>query len=66
MPQRDELLKKFGPILLEAFMLVTLDAINALRVKAGLAPYTKAQVLDEINNHLSNLEPYDWMKELPP
>jgi len=59
MSQRDELFRKFGPILLEAFMLMTLDAINALRQKAGLTPYTKQQALDEINNHLSTLEPYD-------
>lgn len=65
MPQRDELFQKFGPILLEAFMLMTLDAINALRINAGLPPYTKAQVMNEINNHLSTLEPYDWMKMGP-
>jgi len=65
MSQRDQLFQKFGPILLEAFMLMTLDAINVLRVKAGLTPYTKQKVLDEINNHLSTLEPYDWMKQTP-
>lgn len=65
MSQRDELFRKFGPILLEAFMIMTLDAINALRVKAGLPAYTKQQVMDEINNHLSTLEPYDWMKTPP-
>lgn len=62
MSQRDDLFHKFGPILLEAFMLMTLDAINVLRVKAGLTPYTKQQVMNEINNHLSTLEMYDWMK----
>jgi len=65
MSQRDELFRKFGPILIEAFMIMTLDAINALRVKAGLAPHTKAQVMNEINNHLSTLEPYDWMSRGP-
>ena len=65
MSQRDELFQKFGPILLEAFMLMTLGAINALRVKAGLAPYTEAQALHEINNHLSTLTLYDWMGKNP-
>ena len=65
MPQRDELFRKFGPILFEAFMLMTLEALNILRVKAGLAPYTKAQVMDEINNHLSTLTLYDWMGKNP-
>jgi len=63
MSERDELFRQFGPILLEAFMLMTLEAINVLRTKAGLQPYTKKQVLDEIKNHLTTLDPYDWMKE---
>lgn len=65
MSQRDDLFRKFGPVFLEAFMIMTLDAINALRVKAGLPPYTKQQLMNEINNHLSTLEPYDWMNETP-
>ena len=65
MGQRDDLFHQFGPILFEAFMLMTLDAINALRVKAGLPAYTKQQVMNEISNHLSTLELYDWMKTGP-
>jgi hypothetical protein len=62
MPQRDELFRRFGPLFIESVMLMTLDAINELRVKAGLTPYTKQQVMDKMENHLSTLEPYDWMQ----
>jgi len=62
MAKRDDLFARFGPLFLEAMALMTLDAINELRVKAGLTPYTKQQVMDKMENHLSTLQPYDWMK----
>lgn len=62
MAKRDELFRKFGPLFVEAMSLMVLDSINELRVKAGLTPYTKDQVISKIENHLSTLEPYDWMK----
>lgn len=65
MAERDELFKNFGPIFVEALMLMTLKAINDLREKAGLPKYTKDQIMAEINNHLSTLVPYDWMKPIP-
>lgn len=63
MSQRDELFRKFGPILLEAICLVILDEVNRLRTHVNMPPITKQDVLDELNNHLSELEPYDWMSE---
>lgn len=66
MAQRDELFRIFGPLLLEGFLEMILSEINLLRTNAGLPPRTKQQVYDEIMNHTSTLEPYDWMlKETP-
>jgi len=62
MAKRDELFGKFGPRFIEAMALMVLDAINELRVKAGLPVYTKEQVMAKMENHLSTLQPYDWMK----
>jgi len=63
MPERDELFRKFGPILLEAVILVILEEANRIRNKLGMPNLTKQDVLDELNNHLSELEPYDWMEQ---
>jgi len=59
--QRNRLFQKFGPLVLEAVVLAVVVAINELRVKAGLAPYTPAQVMTVIENHLLALEKYPWM-----
>lgn len=62
MPGRDELFRKFGPLLTEAFMLLILDEVNRIRNHVGMPAVTKQDVLDQINNHLSELEPYEWME----
>lgn len=64
MTQRDELMQKFGPLLLEAFGRITFDEINRIRQHVGMSPITWQDFFTEINNHLSTLEPYDWM-EIP-
>ena len=56
-------MRKFGPILLEAFGQIIFNEINELRTNAGLPPRTWEQFFNEINNHTSTLEPYDWMQE---
>lgn len=61
MSQRDELFQKFGPILLEAIVRLCVDEANRVRDKIGMPAITKEMFYDEINNHLSELEPYDWM-----
>lgn len=63
MSQRDELYRKFGPILLEAQVLVLLEHINILRVNQGMPKITEQDLIDSLNNHLSSLEPYDWMED---
>lgn len=62
MPGREELFRQFGPILLEAFMIMVLEETNRLRKKLNMPELTKQDVLDEINNHLSELPEYDWME----
>lgn len=60
---RDELYQHFGPILLEAIVLIVRDEINILRSQLKLSKRTDQQVRDIISNKLSNLSKYDWMKE---
>lgn len=61
MAQRDELMRQFGPLLLEAFGRIIFDELNELRTHVGLPPRTWEQFFTEINNHLSTLELYQWM-----
>ena len=61
MTQRDALLRRFGPLLLEAIVLVALAAINELRVKAGLPPHTPEQFMTAIEVRLAPLEEYSGM-----
>lgn len=61
MAKRDELFAKFGPILLEAIVVMQVEETNRLRAKLNMPPVTKQMFYDEINNHLSELEPYGWM-----
>jgi len=63
MAQRDELYRRFGPILLEAMVLVLLEQINVLRKEQGMPEITEQDLMDSLNNHLAELEPYDWMTE---
>lgn len=60
---REELYRKFGPMLVEAIVLIIKDEINVLRVKAGLPERTNQQIITAIDNKLKTLELYDWMKE---
>ena len=61
MSQRDEIMSRFGPLLLEAFALMVLDEINILRQQLGLQPRTPQQLLNQIGNHSTTLPKYDWM-----
>lgn len=63
MAQRDEIYKQFGPILLEAQTLLLLEQINILRHNQGMPEITEETLLNSLNNHLSELQPYDWMTE---
>jgi len=63
MAQRDELFRHFGPILLEAMVLVLLEQINVLRENQGMPEITEQELIDSLNNHLGELQPYDWMSE---
>lgn len=62
MTTRDDLFQKFGPLLIEAIALATLDQINALRSTAGLPQITYSRAIDEISNHLTHLDEYSWME----
>lgn len=63
MATRDDTFRQFGPILLEAQTLVLLDQINVLRKEQGMPEITEQDLIDSLNNHLNELEPYDWMAD---
>lgn len=63
MPNRNELFRKFGPLQNEGLLLLNLEAINVLRVKANLTPFTQEQAMTRLDQILSSLEPYDWMEQ---
>jgi len=64
MAKREDLFKKFGPILTEAVLTVQLQEANRVRSWLGKPQITKQDLLDELNNALSDLEPYSWMNEV--
>lgn len=63
MSTRDDTYQKFGPILLEAMVLVLLEQVNILRQNQGMPEITEQDLIDSLNNHLNELQPYDWMTE---
>lgn len=65
MADRETLFRKFGPLLNEGIVLMALEGVNELRVKAGLTPYTKDQVYERLETILEGLTDYEWMHEIP-
>lgn len=63
MGNRNDTYQQFGPMLLEAMVLVLLEHINYLRVNQGMPKITEQDLIDSLNNHLPSLEPYDWMED---
>ena len=62
MATREDLYRKFGPQLIEALVLIIKDEINTLRGEAGLPERTNQQIMDAIDNRLTNDVPmYNWM-----
>ncbi len=62
--KRDELFAKFGPLLTEAIVDFVLDNLNTLRQEQGMPEISKNEYLEQLSNHVSELEPYDWMLEI--
>jgi len=65
MAKRNDTYRKFGPILLESLCLVLLNHINQLRREMDMSEITEQDLIDELNNHLTDLEPYTWINEGP-
>lgn len=63
MAGREETYRKFGPLLLEAVCLIIHDQINLLRKEQGMPEITEQDIIDSLNNHLNELQPYDWMED---
>lgn len=60
---REELFRRFGPLLIEALVLIIKDEINILRTQAGLPERTNEQIINAISNKLNTLELYPWMQK---
>lgn len=65
MAKRDELFRQFGPLLIEALFDFLLENVNTLRQNQGMPEITKDDYLTLLSNHITELEPYDWMKKPP-
>ena len=60
---REEIYRMFGPLLVEAVVLVIKDEINLLRIQHSLSERTNQQLIDAIETKLEILSTYDWMNE---
>lgn len=49
---RDDLFKKFGPILLEALIKTLVEELNLTRRKIGMDEITPEDILHQIESHL--------------
>lgn len=63
MTTRKDLYRKFGPLLVEAIVLIIKDEINLLRVECSLPERTNQQMINAIETKLEILSKYDWMIE---
>ena len=61
---REELYKKFGPLLLDAIVHIIKDEINLLRSQHGLSERTDEQIINAISDRLSTMTPYSWMNKV--
>lgn len=64
MPQRDDLFRKFGPLIVEAIILITKDEINNLRALHSLPERTNEQIMTALENKLSLITLYGWMNQV--
>jgi len=60
---KEELYRMFGPLLVEAVVLVIKDEINLLRTQHSLPERTGEQLVTAIGAKLETLSKYDWMNE---
>ena len=63
MTTREQLYRKFGPLLLEALTRTLVKQINYIRTQLALSPITAAEFIDELETELTELPEYDWMQE---
>lgn len=61
MSDRNDTFQKFGPLLFEATLQALIERSNELRRNQGMKEITMQNIMDDINNHITELEPYDWM-----
>jgi len=64
MTDRDKLFQQFGPYLTEVLLWLLLNQINLLRIEQGMPPITEEQLLTLALNHITEIEPYEWMSEV--
>jgi len=66
MSKRDELYRKFGPLLLEAMVKMLIKEQNRIRARLGMPEITLQDAVDALESELNELQPYDWFEEPEP
>lgn len=61
MTLRDDFYRRFGPLQAECITDFLLDNVNELKRNQGIPEITKDEYLTLLSNHITELEPYDWM-----
>lgn len=59
---REQLYRRFGPMLVEALVMIIKDEINLIRQELGLSARTNQQLINAIENKLDSLDEYEWMQ----
>lgn len=58
---REDLYRKFGPMMIEAVVRVCQDEFNRNRTWHGQPQITDAQMVTALTNQLETIQPYTWM-----
>ncbi len=58
--EREELMQRFGPKLIEAIMKEIREELDEIRAKIALTPKSEQDFIDGISEKLNNIEDYSW------
>jgi len=62
---REDVYRQFGPVLLEAIVILLNDELNVLRAEAGLPEKTHEDLLDGLDAKAKELPIPEWAKRDP-
>jgi len=58
----EELMRRFGPKLIDAIIQVMVEENNILREKLKFSRISNAQIIEAISKKLESITDYNWMK----